>query len=349
MGEISDALERAKTEQERATTEKAHKSASSNSRPTARKPDRDYFPLSLEEVSADVASPEQAEDGPPESARERGSARRALDAASESATRAETTAPVKSAASTTSADERRVTLSRDRDDNWRARTVLIEEGNAAEQYRHFAIRLGREIASRHLKSIAIVSGLRQEGKTTTACNLSLAMSSIGGGRRIALVDLDLRRPSVARYMGLKPKVGIDSVLAGHAYLRDARIITDVPGFDVYPVAHAMNDAHERIAHQRMGEILAELESLHDLVILDSAPVLMVSDTGMLAPLVGGCIAVLRSRQTHRQAFLRMLEILPREKLLGIFLNEVRRPTFSRYTAGYYESDGYMTGDGETES
>ena len=210
----------------------------------------------------------------------------------------------------------------------------------------FAIRLSRELHLRDLRSVAIVSALREEGKTTTSCNLALASASVGGGRRVALVDLDLRRPSLAKALEIRPHKGIDTVLAGHATLEEVKHATDLPSLDLYPVAHAMSQAHERIAGPTLGQVIQKLEAAYDLVVFDSPPVLLVPDVALLAPHVGGYVAVLRSRKTMRQAFTKLLEILPKEKMLGTFLNDVRIRRLSKYHATYYRSDEYAESTAE---
>ena len=100
-----------------------------------------------------------------------------------------------------------VEIARERRGDWAARAVAIDrEGASSESYRHFAIRLARELDQRGLQSVMMLSALRLEGKTTTACNLALACASMAGGRKTALVDLDLRRPRLAQALGIEPRV-----------------------------------------------------------------------------------------------------------------------------------------------
>ena len=365
MGEISDALRRAREEQEARDIARAkeeappapepaglpvvHTEAAVEEEPEEVVPElpKDSFPLSLDMVRADVESRDEPEAAaPPQPA-----VPEPAPSASPAPAPAASPAPqVEVAAESASVSEpgsvfanpspSHVTISRERTGKWHARSVLIPDSQTAEQYRHFAVRLGREISRKQLRSIAIVSALREEGKTTTSCNLAFATASVAGGRRTALVDLDLRRPSLAKALEVHPEKGIDTVLAGHATLEEARMTTDLPALDVYPVAHAMSRAHERIAAPTLARVIRELEAEYDLVIFDSPPVLLVPDVALLAPHIGGYVVVLRSRRTMRQAFTKLLEILPNEKMLGTFLNDVRVQRLSKYHTTYYRSDEY---------
>ena len=161
---------------------------------------------------------------------------------------------------------------------------------------------------------------------------------MGGGRRIALVDLDLRKPSLARVFAMAPEIGFEEVLSGHAALSDVRVRTDLHGLDLFPVARAVAQPHELLASGRLGEALRELDQAYDVVIVDSAPLLLVPDTELIYPHVGAITAVMRSGSTRRADFERLIESIPEAKLIGTFMNDVRKQRhIKRY--GYYGREG----------
>jgi capsular exopolysaccharide synthesis family protein len=230
-------------------------------------------------------------------------------------------------------------LSRERVGNWTARAVLVQDhGGSSESYRHFAIQVLRALEARGERSVLIASALREEGKTTTACNLAFALASMAGGRRHALVDLDLRRPNVAPSLGLRVRTGIESVLAGEAELDAVCIETARPPLDIYPVRAPTPNAHEVLARPALRELVETLLQRYEVVVFDSAPVLLVPDTELVLPHVGGCIAISRSRRTRRAAFKQMIERIPAAKLLGVFLNEARAPRHGKEYGYYYAGD-----------
>jgi capsular exopolysaccharide synthesis family protein len=235
------------------------------------------------------------------------------------------------------ADAERLVIPRAKTGSWVARMVVVERGGGAEAYRHFGLRVRRELDAVGHRSVMIVSALREEGKTTTACNLALALTSMAGGRRIALVDLDLRRPSIGTSFGMRPQRGIDSVLYGDATLDEVCVQTDLHSLDLFPVGSPVHNPHELLAGPPLVHLMQSLHESYDLVVVDSPPILLVPDTGLIMPQVGGCIAVLRARKTRRQSFKQMLAMLPPHKLIGTLVNEAHMPNHTKQY-GYYLHD-----------
>jgi len=240
-------------------------------------------------------------------------------------------------------------ISREKRDLWVPRAVLVEaEGPVAERFRHLAIRVRSELEGRRPPILLVTSAGRGEGKTTTACNLALALASISGGQRIALVDLDLRRPSLARALGIRfperPEdeagkeagPGIEGVLRGAGSLHSACVETELPTLDVYPVRKPYRAAHSLLSGPGPVALFRDLARRYDTVICDTPPVLPVPDVALLIEHAGACLAVVRAGQTRRSAFRAMARTLPPEKLIGTFLNEER---MARSTYRYYEYYG----------
>jgi receptor protein-tyrosine kinase len=238
-----------------------------------------------------------------------------------------------------------VAISRDRLQPWNARAVLLEDQSlVGEQFRQFALNVEASLARLGRSSVLVTSSVAQEGKTLTACNLALALASMAGGRSVALVDLDLRRPSIARALGFRSTVGIEEVLAGEKPIAEARNTTDVPHLDVFPVRQPVKRAHELLSQPALAGVLAQIEEAYHLVVIDGPPALLFPDVSLILPHVGACLAVVRSGATLRKAFSELIESLPPEKLIGSFLNEVRLP---RHTRSYSRYDHYRdTGEGE---
>jgi Mrp family chromosome partitioning ATPase len=232
------------------------------------------------------------------------------------------------------------TLSRAKAGEWTARAVLVNAPSGiAESFRRFALRLRPALGGR--RSVLVTSALRREGKTVTACNLALALASMAE-RRLALVDLDLHRPGVARGLGIQPAVGLERALEGAAALGATRIRTEIPTLDAFAVAASRPRAHEIFSTRRFRELLAELGAAYDLLVIDTPPVLPLPDVALIAPHVGGYVAVVRAGDTPRSAFREMLELLPRDRLVGCFLNDARLPRHARY-ASYYGEEEAVSG------
>ena len=233
-----------------------------------------------------------------------------------------------------------IAISEDHGDRWPARAVVIDHsGGVSEYYRHFALRVLRELKERNARSLLVTSALREEGKTTTACNLALALSSLAGGRPVALVDLDLRRPAVAKSLAIESDHGFEEVLAGDVELTAACVPTQVGALDVYPVARPTRQAHELLSSNRFGDIVRELGRRYDYVLFDSPPALLVPDVPLALAEVDGAVAVARAGFTSKRAFDDMLSIVNTSKLLGVFLNEAAQPRHKRQYGYYLDEDG----------
>jgi len=220
-----------------------------------------------------------------------------------------------------------VVISRSREGvAWEARAVLFDPpGLVSAQLRHFALQVRRALEEREESSVLVTSALPGEGKTLVACSLALALASMAGGRRIALVDLDLRRPNVARALDATPRVGLERILRGEPTLREARLRTDFSALDLYLVAGPVPRVHELLATTALPELIEALSKDYGTVVVDAPPTLIVPDVELIAPHVGACILVARAGMTRRTSFQEMLALLPEEKLIGTFLNEARLP------------------------
>jgi Mrp family chromosome partitioning ATPase len=215
--------------------------------------------------------------------------------------------------------------------------VLGEQrGVFAERFRHFALRVRRELERRATRTVLITSAVREDGKTTTASNLTLALASMSAGRRNALVELDLRKPGLSQALGVeRPSVGFEAVLRGDAPLQDSRLQVN-SALDLFLVGRPITQAHEVLASAQLGIALGELSRRYDTIVLDTPPVLVVPDVSLIVSHVEACVTVARIGATPRSAFRSMLEELPGEKIIGAFLNSVRSPRrFGRYGYDYY--------------
>jgi receptor protein-tyrosine kinase len=231
--------------------------------------------------------------------------------------------------------------------NWHGRAVLVApRDDVAEGYRHFAIRLQRRLKELGARSVLVTSAARGEGKTTTACNLALALASMASGRRIALIELDLRRPSAADSLGVEPPVGIERVLAGRARLSEACLHTQLPELDLYLASEPARDALAAVSAPNTGALIRDLARQYDLVVIDSPPVLPVPDVPLLAAHADAVLLVARNGFSRRAALRETIESLGEPKTIGVFLNEGRTPRHRRYYGYYgYEANPEKPGEG----
>lgn len=171
------------------------------------------------------------------------------------------------------------------------------QSRRAESFRTLRTNLSFLEVARAERSFVITSSIQSEGKSTTGANLAIALAD--AGFRVLLVDADLRRPTVADYMGLEGAIGLTDVLIGRAELWDVMQPWGMAGLFVLPAGHVPPNPSELLGSTRMSQLIAELNESFDVVLFDSPPLLPVTDAAILAKKVGGTIMVVAAGRTHK--------------------------------------------------
>jgi Mrp family chromosome partitioning ATPase len=161
---------------------------------------------------------------------------------------------------------------------------------------------------------------------------------MSSGRSVALVDLDLRSPRVASALGIQFDVGFERVLSGEASIAEARIRTQFESLDLYPSKSFGRDSHELLADARVPEVMRELDSHYDAVVLDCPPVLPVPDTRLIADYTHASILVVRAGSTRSKAVEAALGYLEHAHVAGVFVNCLERRGSSAYYYAYGERE-----------
>ena len=215
--------------------------------------------------------------------------------------------------------------------------VILEPGPNAEACRHLALRLRKALDERRARSVAIVSAERGDGKTTVACDVAIALATLSREREVAVVDFDLRKPSIAKSLSIPHDAGIEEVLLGRTTLDSVRVCVQQPAIDVYPVVTPQDAAHELLVLPQMAALIADLERRYAMVIVDTPPAPLVPDATLILRHVAACVPVVRAGKTRARSLKRLLESLPRERLIGWILNGERASRFG-YGDYYYYSE-----------
>jgi Mrp family chromosome partitioning ATPase len=192
-----------------------------------------------------------------------------------------------------------------------------------------ALRVRSELERRNTSSLCLTSALPGEGKTFTACNLALALASVAVDQRIVLVDMDLRRPGVARGLGVSSSVGFERVLRAEADLESVIVQTDVRALDLLLVTRPIPDPHRWLAGPGLKQTLDQLTQQYGVVVCDTPAALPCPEIGLVTPHIGACLMVARSGRTPRSALSDLRDLLPRDKIIGTFLNLARRAANER--------------------
>jgi len=188
------------------------------------------------------------------------------------------------------------------------------------------------------RTFVMTSALPGEGKTTTCINLAITLAD--AGQRVALVDADLRRPSVAKYMGIEGSVGLTTVLIGKVAVADAVQPWGNGNLDVLAAGQVPPNPSELLGADAMSGLVEQLGADYDVVVIDTPPLLPVTDAAILARVVGGAIVVVGTGTVHRQQLASALSALGTvgARLLGLVVNRVpvKGPGSGTYGYGYYD-------------
>ncbi len=208
---------------------------------------------------------------------------------------------------------------------WRPdpRTMLFFQGEdsrmGAEEFRTLRSRLYQIREKMPLKRLLVTSALPKEGKSFVAANLAQVMVR-QHGRRALLIDADLRNPGMHRHLGAAQSPGLAEYLLGECDEFGALQRGPMENLFFLPAGRAVPSAPELLANGRLKLFLQRVESLFDWIILDSSPVIPVSDATLVAGACDGILMVVRSAVTPTDLARRAREEFPDKLLLGVVLN-----------------------------
>jgi capsular exopolysaccharide synthesis family protein len=217
--------------------------------------------------------------------------------------------------------------------------ILRSRGRSSRSEAFRALRTNLQFigVDRQPKSLVVTSCLPGEGKSSTSTNLAITLAQAGW--RVVLVDGDLRRPSIPRYLGIEGAIGLTDVLIDRARLNEVIQVWGEAGLSVLPSGQIPPNPSELLGSGGMREVLAQLTGAYDMVIIDAPPLLPITDAAAIAALCDGALLVARYGRTRREHMARASELLAsiNARVVGTVLNFV--PSGN----GAYQSYGYGYG------
>jgi capsular exopolysaccharide synthesis family protein len=212
---------------------------------------------------------------------------------------------------------------------------------AAEQYRIIRTRLIQH--PKQPRMILISSGGPGDGKSVTAVNVAGALS-LKTEANVLLMDTDFRRSTIHSQLGLPATPGLSDVLSGGATLEEALIRTkQFPNLYVISAGTPCANPSELLDSTQWGTICVHLRSRFRYVIADSPPVASVADYELLQASCDGVVLVVRPDHTKRQACMKAIGTIPKDKLIGVVVNCVSDWFLARSDYSYYNSEGRGVG------
>ncbi len=222
-------------------------------------------------------------------------------------------------------------------------TYLEPQSEIAESYRALRTSILLSSVSHPPQTILITSAVPQDGKTMTSVNIAIVLAQ--QGKRVLLVDADLRRPSLHKVFGIAGVPGLSNVLTGGSKSSEAVITTFQPNLFLAPAGPVPPHPSELLSSMLMEDLLKRWELEYDHIIIDSPPVISVTDAVLLSVKTDAVVVVVRYGQTTTGALRRTRDLLfhVRANILGLVVNaaDLTSPDYYYY---YYGSKYGYYGD-----
>jgi capsular exopolysaccharide synthesis family protein len=218
-------------------------------------------------------------------------------------------------------------------------TITHPHSSYCEEYRSLRTHILHKSQQKKLQSIVVASINATEGKSITALNLSWLLAQTDGVKAL-IIDSDLRMPSLTDYLGIETDKGLSDILTGDAKLTDSIIKLEPSGLHLLPGGKARSDVAELISGPKFKQILEEAREIFDYVIIDAPPLAIFTDAAVLINHADGAMLVIRANQTRYSVVERVMESVPRDRMLGVVLNQSEDiMDESHYNYGSYSYNG----------
>ena len=213
-----------------------------------------------------------------------------------------------------------------------------------EQFRALRTRILDAGERMQMRAIVVTSAGIAEGKTLTALNLAWLLAQTEGVRAL-VIDSDLRRPCATDYLGIDAQAGLSEVLGGQLRLEDAIVRLEPAGLHLLPGGRPRDDVAELLSGPSYSRLLTEVRRMFDYIIIDAPPLGIFTDANVLMSRADGGILVVRANKTRYSTVDKLLEQMPKDRLLGVILNRTdEQPDESSYYYGhrYYNRERRTT-------
>lgn len=203
-------------------------------------------------------------------------------------------------------------------------TNLQKKSFITEAYRVLRTNIQFSSLEQQVKTIMVTSTYPSEGKSTTISNLAITFAKTD--KKILLIDSDLHNPTLHRIFLTSNRVGLTNILTNQCSMQDAIVELPVPNLSILPSGTLMPNSAELLGSSRMEQLLSNLKPLYDLILIDSPPILAVSDSQILSTFCDGTLFVIKHGKVKRAAAQKALACLHnvRANVLGVVLNHKKR-------------------------
>lgn len=221
-------------------------------------------------------------------------------------------------------------------------TSLGSKSPITEAFRTLRTNLEFMSPDQPLRTLLFTSSGPGEGKSTTTANVAISMAQ--AGKKVLLIDCDLRKPVQHKVFGLSNLQGITSLLVDHSLsLEELHQDTEITNLQVLTCGPIPPNPAELLGSQRMSNLLQESLQKYDLILLDTPPIISVTDAAVLSSIVDGVILVVCAGQAERNMVKRAKSLLEKVKarVLGVIINKVQIEKGFEYYYYYAKDETYV--------
>ncbi|QUR93811.1 CpsD/CapB family tyrosine-protein kinase [Macrococcoides canis] len=216
-------------------------------------------------------------------------------------------------------------------------THLYPKSTISEQYRMIRSNIMFSSVDKEINKIVVTSAAPSAGKSTTAANIAVAYAQ--AGKTVLLIDGDLRKPTVHYTFETKNVFGLSNLITEQITLNQAVQNTDIENLSILTSGPIPPNPSELLSSKRFSELINNLKEYFDMIIIDTPPVLAVTDAVILSTVVDGTIIVTNVETNNKHHLLKAKEVLVKSdaNILGVVLNNVEKSSKDDYY--YYEYYG----------
>ncbi|WP_238884682.1 CpsD/CapB family tyrosine-protein kinase [Clostridium sp. YIM B02551] len=218
------------------------------------------------------------------------------------------------------------------------------KSSVSEAYRTLRSNIQFSLVDQESSIIAVTSCGPGEGKSTVIANLAVAMAQ--AGKRTLLIDCDLRKPIIHKKFGASNTHGLTTLLLKESTIEESIFRVDVPNLEIIPSGPIPPNPSEMLGSKNMKKLLSDLKGAFEVILIDTPPVLVVSDTFVLSPSIDGTLIVAAYGTTEKAAILKAKDSLVKvgAKILGVVENKIpdNARGYGYGSSKYYNS--YYSGD-----
>ncbi len=207
-----------------------------------------------------------------------------------------------------------------------------EASDYGQAYKVLRTRVWHQMRTNGWHNLAVTSANPGAGKTLTATNLAISLARMEIGRKVVLVDLDMRRPSVHRYLGFRPEYGISDFLLSGMPLHRILVDIGIDRFAVLPGCASFANSSEILSSGRMVQLLNELKRYFPsrVVIFDLPPILAADDVLVVAPHINAFLLVIEEGKSLAKDVSKAADLLKDSNIIGSVLNKTPEATQQYY-------------------